>query len=235
MNGWWVTDVINSAGVPYLISWVFWIIFSIVLHELAHGWAAIRCGDRTPIELGHMTWNPVVHMGIPSLVVFAIVGITWGAMPVNPARFRGRHDDAFVAIAGPAMNAILVVAAAIGYILWVGCGSGKWFGNAPMANDDLFFNMMVFFRVGVMLNIVLALFNLVPVPPLDGSRVLGSFVPAYRRAFQGQAGTVIGIILFIVVFNSAGKILFGAATTATMEILGFLESALIPGLHTPIP
>ncbi|MGH7132278.1 MAG: site-2 protease family protein, partial [Phycisphaerales bacterium] len=143
--------------------------------------------------------------------------------------------DAFVAIAGPAMNAILVVAAAVGYILWVGFGSGKWLGNAPMANDDLFFNMMVFFRVGMMLNIVLALFNLVPVPPLDGSRILGSFVPAYRELFRGQAGTVIGIILFIVVFRSAGSLLYGAATTATVETLTFLENALIPGLHGPTP
>lgn len=54
------------------------VIFSITLHELAHGWAAIWQGDRTPIETGHMTWNPLVHMGWASLLMFAIVGIAWG-------------------------------------------------------------------------------------------------------------------------------------------------------------
>src|SRR5262245_39838763 len=107
---WWVADAWN-AGPIHLLAWVFWVIFSIVLHELAHGWTAIRCGDRTPIETGHMTWNPVVHMGQASLVMFALVGIAWGAMPINPANFRGRYDNARVALAGPSMNVLLFVIA----------------------------------------------------------------------------------------------------------------------------
>ena len=80
--GWWVTDALSVSPV-LLISWVVWVIGSIVLHELAHGWAAISRGDRTPIERGHMTWNPLIHMGGMSLLVFAVVGIAWGMMPVN--------------------------------------------------------------------------------------------------------------------------------------------------------
>jgi hypothetical protein len=100
-----------------------WVIGSIVLHELAHGWAAIRLGDTTPRDLGHMTWNPLVHMGGFSLVVFAVIGIAWGMMPVDPSRLRGRYGDALVALAGPAMNIVLAaVSFAVWLVLWLWLG-----------------------------------------------------------------------------------------------------------------
>ena len=106
-TGWWVADFLRAFGPAFVIAWAFWIIFSICLHELSHGWAAIALGDRTPIESGHMTFNPLVHMGGMSLVAFALIGIAWGAMPINPARLRGRYAEALVALAGPAMNLVL--------------------------------------------------------------------------------------------------------------------------------
>jgi len=60
---WWVIQVLDSFGPAFLASWIVWVIGSITLHELAHGWAAIWQGDRTPVLTGHMTWNPLVHMG----------------------------------------------------------------------------------------------------------------------------------------------------------------------------
>ena len=80
--------VYDSGGLAAVLGWVFWVIFSICLHELAHGWAAIWQGDRTPRETGHMTMNPMVHMGGASLIVFALVGIAWGLMPTDPSRYR---------------------------------------------------------------------------------------------------------------------------------------------------
>src|SRR5262249_8984123 len=109
---WWVAEIWNQSPV-LLVSWIVWVIGSIVLHELAHGWAALWCGDRTPIETGHMTWNPLVHMGQMSLLMFALVGIAWGQMPVDPSRFRGRYDDAKVALAGPLMNLALAITALV--------------------------------------------------------------------------------------------------------------------------
>ena len=87
MHGWWMADLWQQNPM-LLCSWVFWVILSICLHELGHGYAAIKCGDDTPRLSGHMTLNPIVHMGVPSLVMFAIVGIAWGMMPVDPSRFR---------------------------------------------------------------------------------------------------------------------------------------------------
>ena len=69
---WWVKDAYEISPI-FLYSWIFWVIFSIVCHELAHGWAAIRVGDDTPIHTGHMTWNPVVHMGTTSLIMLGLL------------------------------------------------------------------------------------------------------------------------------------------------------------------
>ncbi len=66
------------------------LIFSITLHELAHGWAAISQGDDTPQKTGHLTLNPVVHMGWESIIFLCIAGIAWGQMPVNPDKFRSK-------------------------------------------------------------------------------------------------------------------------------------------------
>ena len=85
---WWVHEEFRAGGLVAVLSWAFWVIFSITLHELGHGWAAIRQGDDTPRRFGRMTLNPLVHMGVPSLVMFALIGIAWGAMPVEPSRFR---------------------------------------------------------------------------------------------------------------------------------------------------
>ena len=94
------------------------VIISIVLHELAHGWAAIWQGDDTPRIAGHMTPDPMVHMGGMSLLMLALVGMAFGAMPVNPRNFRSRYGDALVSAAGPAMNFLLAMVAQIILGVW---------------------------------------------------------------------------------------------------------------------
>ena len=110
MSGWWIADLWNQGQVVQLASWIFWVIVSICLHELGHGWAAIWEGDDTPRQTGHMTINPMVHMGGYSIIAFLLLGFAWGLMPVNPGNFRHRRwGDAIVAVAGPAVNLILAV------------------------------------------------------------------------------------------------------------------------------
>lgn len=164
MVQWWVHEQYNSGGPTLVISWVFWVIFSITLHELAHGWAAIWQGDRTPRETGHMTWNPIVHMGGPSLIMFALVGIAWGLMPTDPSRYRwGRQGRIVVAAAGPLMNLLLAAASLFALVLFVNFGP---------TDTTLGERLVMFFYLGGMLNLVLFGLNLLPVPPLDGSQIL---------------------------------------------------------------
>lgn len=214
--GWWVADLYHSNPAA-LISWVVWVIGSITLHELAHGVAAIRCGDRTPIETGHMTWNPIVHMGQTSLIIFAVIGIAWGMMPVNPSRFRKKYDDALVSFAGPAMNVVLAAFCLVAGALWIRFG-----GFASAALHD---NLFTFFRLGAALNIVLAALNLLPIPPLDGSHILASFSWRYRQFLMKPESRVISMIAFVMIFLLGGQYIFGFAFSATDQAITALVGA----------
>lgn len=204
----------------FVISWLVWIVVSITLHELAHGWAAIRRGDDTPIHTGHMTWNPIVHMGWPSVIMLALVGIAWGQMPVNPSRFKGRHADAAVAAAGPAMNFGLAVGNVLAAALWCGYAQG--------IADPLWSNFATFFFVGASANAALMVLNLVPIPPLDGSRIVASFSPGYRRALMHPQAGVISIVAFLVLLVWAGKYVMGPPIAISMAAIASVQSVL-PG------
>lgn len=175
MNGWWVSETLESQGAAVLVAWVVWVILSICLHELGHGVAALWQGDTTPRDTGHMTLNPVVHMPPMSLLFFAIIGFAWGLMPVNPSRFRsGWRGVAAVAFAGPLVNVLLAVVATILWAMWVKFGS---------RTEPLFTNVENALGIGVYLNCFLFLFNMLPVPPLDGSSVLAGLVPPARGLY----------------------------------------------------
>jgi Zn-dependent protease len=213
---WWVADAWQQGPI-HLFSWVVWVIGSIVLHELAHGWTAMRLGDRTPAETGHMTWNPVVHMGQMSLIVFAVMGIAWGMMPVNYSRMRGRHADAMVAAAGPVMNLWLFAFALGGAAVTIMMAE-------PLG--QVAYPLSVFFITGAWLNIALAMFNLLPVPPLDGSTVLGSFFPGFAHLWRSEQGTPVGLIAFALVFYFGSSYIFDGAMHITLQALVTVLSLL---------
>lgn len=223
-NGWWVTNTLNSLGPAGLTSWIIWVIGSITLHELAHGWAALKKGDPTPETSGHMTLNPVVHMGMPSLIIFALAGIAWGAMPVDPSRLRGRYAEALVAVAGPATNfilaAICILAAGILAALEPSTG-----GPGPIP-EHIHKNLSLFFKLGAMLNIALGLFNLFPVPPLDGSRILANFSRPYREFTMSQAGGFLSIVGFALAFFFAGSLIFQVGATVLFFGIAVVEAPL---------
>lgn len=215
MFDWWVAHYWNANPV-LLGSWVVWVIGSIILHELGHGFAAIRRGDRTPIETGHITWNPLVHMGSVSLACFALFGFTWGAMPVDPSRMRGRHAGAYVAAAGPAVNVGLGLVCILGDALWLR------FGADTGAPPHVLKNVHTFLWTGAMINVMGVLFNLLPIPPLDGSRILADFVPAFDRLVRTEKGAVATIIVAALLFTAgAGRVwdaTFWVANTSIQEV-----------------
>jgi Zn-dependent protease len=168
----------------YFFRYVIIIVISIVLHELAHGFAAISQGDDTPETEGHITLNPVVHMGIPSLIMLMFVGMSWGQMPVNPSNFRHKWSDAFVAAAGPLSNlTIAFTACAIIAISKT---------REITALSPEFFTMMAF------INVFLFLFNLLPVPPLDGFTVISDIFPSLKPVRNSQVGLFMLVVLFTV-------------------------------------
>lgn len=211
---WWVSTY-WAISPAFLVSWVAWVVISITLHELSHGWAALRFGDTTPRDLGHMTWNPFVHIPPMAWLLFAVFGFTWGRMPVTPSNFRGRLDDAKMAAAGPAMNLALAMVCVPLAVLWVHLG-GRMVTSGTITGHG-FANVSNFFLLGVTLNLFGAIFNLVPIPPLDGSRIVANFSPGYSRLIESEKGLFVGIVAFAVLFSTSKHIwphMFDIARTA---------------------
>ncbi|MFG0274053.1 MAG: site-2 protease family protein, partial [Phycisphaerales bacterium] len=158
-----------------------------------------------------------------SLVVFAIAGIGWGARPLNPSRLRGRHAEALVAFAGPMMNIslALVSGAAAAIVLRYAIGA-----DPESAIGDPVFNVWLFCNVGCWLNIVLAVFNLLPAPPLDGSRILADFVPPYRRLVESEHALPLMIGVFAIVYLGGFDWLFGWAGWLGGEWMALVLRAL---------
>jgi Zn-dependent protease len=217
-GSWWMANAWAQSP-AYLVSWVVLVVFSIVVHELAHGWMAIRCGDDVPLHSGHMTINPFVHIPPFAWIMFLLAGITWGLMPTNPYNYKRRYDEALVAFAGPASNLILAILFSLGAVLWEKHGVG-------VINAEFYANMKLFLRLGTMLNVVLFAFNLIPVPPLDGSRILGNFVPAFDRLWQGERGQIVMIVVFVGVFLMAGRIVWPVGETAAREMIALWARVL---------
>ena len=220
MDTWWAHSYYQYGGATLLISWIFWVIFSITLHELAHGWAAIWQGDDTPIRYQRMTMNPLVHMGGMSLIVFAIIGIAWGVMPTDPSKYRWkRQGRIFVSGAGPAMNILLALLSLSAVVMWEAFGPK----SQPLAN-----HVSTFFFTGGWLNIVLAVFNLLPIPPLDGSSVLSGLSFKAYRFYQNPNVQTYGFLVLLAVFLSGiGGFLFSFALT--------LSNAYVNGLVALLP
>ena len=117
MNGLFIQTLLSNP--LFYLCVVVTVIVSIILHELAHGLAAIKLGDKTPIHTGHMTLDPLVHMGPFSIVILLVVGIAWGLMPIDPTRLRGKYAEAIVAVAGPLTNLILAAIALTALGIWI--------------------------------------------------------------------------------------------------------------------
>jgi Zn-dependent protease len=169
----------NPLGYFRLVSIL---ILSICLHELAHGVAAIHQGDDTPSRSGHMTMNPIVHMGTESIVFLCLFGIAWGAMPVDPRKFRSRQwGDFIVSAAGPLSNLIL------GFIC---IGALKLTGSSQFVSRE-------FFWMAAIVNFNLCLFNCLPIPPLDGFYMFGKFFPGLRQLQHTSFGSIALILLLV--------------------------------------
>ncbi len=193
-----IQKAFDPATQSFFFATVISVVISITLHELAHGWAAIRLGDNTPIRTGHMTGNPFIHMGPFSIVALLIAGIAWGQMPIDPTRMRGKYAEAWVAFAGPATNFMLSIAALTGLGLWLRFGGPI---DTPVEE-----NLKMLLWVFGSINAVLGVFNLLPIPPLDGSHIVANFNRKYAAFISDPAHQGIMLLGFIFMFSFASVI-----------------------------
>lgn len=159
-------------------------VLSLTVHEWAHAMSAYKLGDDTALREGRLTLNPISHIDPIGTILLPLLGIPFGwakPVPVNPARFRRDVNMstgmAITAAAGPLSNLVLAAACAIGIAVLVRI-------EGRTANNSAFFTLLVF---GLQLNVALCVFNLLPLYPLDGSRIVERFIP---RSFEDQWETV---------------------------------------------
>lgn len=182
------------------------LLISIIVHEVAHGLMALRLGDSTAKDLGRITLNPIPHIDLIGSIIVPLatyltagtVFIAWAKpVPVNPANFRqARRDDILVSVVGPVSNLVVAFACALGYVVVSQFVLLDAMPEGVGQKTAFFFSDMMLF--GISLNIYLAVFNLLPVPPLDGSHVLASLLPPavagqYRKI--GFAGIILIVLL----------------------------------------
>jgi Zn-dependent protease len=204
-----------SKNPAFFWGMVLVIVFSVCLHELAHGLAAVWLGDDTPIREGRMTLSPFVHMGLFSLMCLLISGIAWGTMPVNEHRLRGRYGVAIVAIAGPLTNALLAGLALVSLGLWM-----RFDGRDAAELPQMAQNGQYLLRLIGYANILLLIFNLIPIPPLDGSNVMRSISRSYAGMWQRLMASPGGSMqLFLLVFIGAGWVIEPLARKLMMETI----------------
>ncbi|RIZ67800.1 MAG: site-2 protease family protein [Methylococcales bacterium] len=166
--------------VQRIVIWVLPVVFAITVHEVAHGWVAKKYGDNTASILGRLTLNPIKHIDLlgtiilPGLLLLSGTGFIFGwakPVPVDTRNFkRPLQDMAVVALAGPVSNLLMAVAWALVARLGVIIGAGFESISHPLIYSGV---------AGISINLVLALINLLPIPPLDGSRILTGVLPSY--------------------------------------------------------
>ena len=171
------------------------ILFSLSVHEVCHGYAAYALGDPTAKLQGRLTLNPIKHIDVFGLAVLFITRmIGWAKpVPVDPRYFKNpRKDMLWVALAGPASNLALglIFALLLNYV-------------GPLMTGNIFYPVKAMMEIMVFINVGLAIFNLIPIPPLDGGRVLVGLLPENMANSWAKIEPYGFIILLVLVFTKA--------------------------------
>ena len=208
------------------------LVVSLGIHEAAHGWVALKCGDTTARDLGRITLNPIPHIDLfmtillPAMLFIGSGGrmLFGGAKPVPVSFHRLRHpwrDMSLVAIAGPLSNFLLAILFMVALKFFL--HTGLYNGASPAgARYDDFLPRVLWSTMST--NVILAVFNLVPIPPLDGSRVMAWLLPDALRPAYVRLENVGMVVIFGLLYLSDGfrYYLYGTVDT----VVRFLDHAI---------
>ena len=192
------------------------VLMALVLHEMAHGWAAYLLGDRTAKEQGRLSLDPLKHLDLIGTVCMLLGGVGWARpVPIDPSRFRIRNQKlgmAITAIAGTLCNFLQAfLAAVIAYLI-------RWKGSGAFCETAVSFLAML-----AALNVGLGTFNLIPVPPLDGSRLLLPLLPDRAVSVLLKYERICGVVFLALIASGILDGSIDAVRDAVMD--GILRAA----------
>lgn len=210
--------MLGNLDIQTIVARVIVLLIAFTVHELAHALTADYLGDPTPRNMGRITLNPLKHLDPFGTLLLIIAGFGWAKpVMVNPMNMRGNpHTSmAIVAIAGPLSNIAMATLAALAFRLMglVNISTSMLSGNLSM----LSFFMFTF----IWINLILAFFNLIPIPPLDGSKILYAILPSefvYRLRSLEQFSFII-LMAIVFFFPSVLNVLVVAPAQATLQLL----------------
>lgn len=214
-------SVSGEAILMQIVATLFVIFCILPLHEYAHGWMAERLGDHTARAAGRLTLNPIASLDPFGALFLLLFGIGWAKpVPVNPWNFKKpKRDMAITALAGPVSNLLAALVGAIVYyalLLTV-------LPNVPVV---VFLGVHSFFNAYIIINVGLAVFNLLPVPPLDGSRIVSAFLSDRAMAAYYRYQNVLVMLLFLLLFSGVLDRPLNIAQNAALD--GILWLAGLP-------
>ncbi|MDO8845845.1 MAG: site-2 protease family protein [Methylicorpusculum sp.] len=194
--------------VQRFVVWVLPVVFAITVHEVAHGWMAKKYGDNTAFLQGRLTLNPIKHIDwlgtviIPGILLLTFTGFIFGwakPVPVDARNFKNpKQNMAIVALAGPVSNILM----ATGWALLARLG--------VMLNMDFVSLPLIYTGIaGITINLVLALLNLLPIPPLDGSRILTGLLPNRWAWYYNSLERFGFIILIVLMYTGVLQLVLG--------------------------
>ena len=237
-----VLVVYNMAGMTegsiiQLILTLPGLLIAITFHEFAHAWAADKLGDDTPRYQGRLTLNPIKHLDPVGTVLLLFAHFGWGKpVQINPRNFKGDmgKGEVFVSFAGPATNFILAFVLFIIYYLLskfgVFVGSG-WFVTDFLQPTGYYVleplgYVQIMLYLAVVINIALGVFNLIPLPPLDGSKIFMNFLPFNARQWFIKNEMYFHIAFLIIFFTGMSGYIIGPILDALYKGLFFVISSV---------
>jgi Zn-dependent protease len=215
------------------------LLFSVIAHEIAHGYAALLQGDRTALEAGRLSWNPARHIDpyftiLLPLIMFTGTHLMMGRsivfggakpVPVDPRNYRNiKRGDIIVSLAGVATNLVIAIASGVLIVL-----SGLLARVVPALSETIGI-LQAMFMIGVMLNFGLIVFNLLPIPPLDGSHVMKYLLPrplAIQYVRFGRYGIIV-LMALLIVGDGILNAWFTPAFVATQTVLSGVTPYVVP-------
>lgn len=199
----------DFSSLANTLTWLPILFFSVVIHEMAHAWVALKCGDTTAKDLGRITLNPIPHVDLVGTIIVPLVSIlatgrvliAWAKpVPIDPRNFRHfKRDDTLVTIAGPLSNLIIALLCVGGVLVFYKLKLALTLPEGSVGIE--FLNYLIgMFYAGIFLNVSLAVFNMLPIPPLDGSHVLANILPDELAMRYRNIGFM-GIFIILALFN----------------------------------